>query len=315
MMASQQYMDGDRLEESTDLRQITDRVRVKPGSKVELERYPSTWQDPERHIYHGLGLSKKNANELLAQSQKEIADAQDVFWADNRFALLIILQGMDASGKDGIIEHVMAGVNPQGCQVTSFKAPTAEEVDHDFLWRCVRAMPEKGKIGIFNRSYYEEVLVVKVHPGFLTNQRLPYVKYDKQFWDQRYKSINDLEGHLVRNGTIVIKFFLNISEEEQREQLLERTDQPEKLWKFNPDDVRERDLWPQYMEAYREMLEATSTEQCPWYVLPADQKWLSRVLAALIVSSEIERLGLKFPEPSAEYLKEVEEARTKLLKG
>ncbi len=155
------------MEESTELRQIMDRVRVEPGSKVELERYPSTWQDPERHVYHGLGLSKKNADELLAKSQKEIADAQDVFWADNRFALLIILQGMDASGKDGIIEHVMAGVNPQGCQVTSFKAPTAEEVDHDFLWRCVRAMPEKGKIGIFNRSYYEEVLVVKVHPGFL----------------------------------------------------------------------------------------------------------------------------------------------------
>ena len=303
------------MEESTELRKIIDRVRVEPGSKVELGRYPSTWPELEGHAYAGLGLSKKNADELLAKSQNEISDSQEVFWADNRFALLIILQGMDASGKDGIIKHVMAGVNPQGCRVTSFKAPTAEEVDHDFLWRCVRTMPEKGQIGIFNRSYYEEVLVVKVHPGFLSNQRLPEVKYDQQFWDLRYRSINDLERHLVRNGTIVIKFFLNISKEEQRKQLLERTDQPEKLWKFNPNDVKERELWPQYMEAYREMLEATSTEQCPWYVLPADQKWLSRVLAALIVSSEIKRLGLKFPEPSAEYLKAVEEARSKLMKG
>jgi len=209
----------------------------------------------------------------------------------------------------------MSGVNPQGCEVTSFKAPTAEELDHDFLWRCVRVMPSRGKIGIFNRSYYEEVLVVRVHPDFLVGQRLPYKDFGQDFWNERYHSINELEKHLSRNGTVIIKFFLNVSQEEQRARLLERIETPEKRWKFNPNDVKERDLWLRYMGAYQEVLERTSTESAPWFVLPSDQKWLSRVLAARVIMSEIKRLGLEYPELPKEYLRSVEDAKAKLLKG
>jgi PPK2 family polyphosphate:nucleotide phosphotransferase len=264
---------------------------------------------------NGSRLSKENADELLTKSQKELAKMQDVLWASNKYSLLIILQGMDAAGKDGIIKHVMSGVNPQGCEVTSFKAPTAEELDHDFLWRCVKVMPARGKIGIFNRSYYEEVLVVRVHTDFLVGQRLPYKDFGQDFWNERYHSINELEKHLSRNGTVIIKFFLNVSQEEQRARLLERIETPEKRWKFNPNDVKERDLWLRYMGAYQEMLERTSTESAPWFVLPADQKWLSRVLAAQVIMSEIKRLGLQYPELPKEYLKSVDDAKTKLLKG
>jgi PPK2 family polyphosphate:nucleotide phosphotransferase len=296
-------------------RQLIERVRVEPGKKVDLKDFPTNWSDPERFSINGTKLSKDNADELLSKSQKELTKMQDVLWASNSYSLLIILQGMDAAGKDGIIKHVMSGVNPQGCEVTSFKAPTAEEVDHDFLWRCIKVMPGKGKIGIFNRSYYEEVLVVKVHPNFLANQRLPYKEYGQSFWKERYQGINEMERHLVRNGTIVIKFFLNVSQEEQRTRLLERIETPEKRWKFNPNDVKERDLWPAYMDAYREVLESTSTEDAPWFVLPADQKWLSRVLAAQIIISEIKRLGLAYPELPKEYLKAVDEAKSRLQKG
>ncbi|MDD1746658.1 MAG: polyphosphate kinase 2 family protein [Methanomassiliicoccales archaeon] len=296
-------------------RQLIERVRVEPGKKVDLKDFPTNWSDPERFSINGTKLSKDNADELLAKSQKELTKMQDVLWASNSYSLLIILQGMDAAGKDGIIKHVMSGVNPQGCEVTSFKAPTAEEVDHDFLWRCIKVMPGKGMIGIFNRSYYEEVLVVKVHPDFLANQRLPYKEYGQSFWNERYQGINEMERHLVRNGTIVIKFFLNVSQEEQRTRLLERIETPEKRWKFNPNDVKERDLWPRYMDAYREVLESTSTEDAPWFVLPADQKWLTRVLAAQIIISEIKRLGLAYPELPKEYLKAVDEAKSRLQRG
>jgi len=292
--------------------QLIDRVRVEPGKRVDLKDYPTNWVDLEKLAINGNKLSKDNAEDLLSKSQKELTKMQEVLWASNSYALLIILQGMDAAGKDGIIKHVMSGVNPQGCEVTSFKAPTAEELDHDFLWRCIKAMPGKGKIGIFNRSYYEEVLVVKVHPDFLVNQRLPYKDYGESFWNERYHGINDLEKHLVRNGTIIIKIFLNVSMEEQRTRLLERIQTPEKRWKFNPNDVKERDLWLRYMDAYREMLQSTSTEHAPWFVLPADQKWLTRVLAAQIIISEIKRLGLEYPELPKEYLKAVDEAKSKL---
>jgi PPK2 family polyphosphate:nucleotide phosphotransferase len=269
----------------------------------------------EKYFMDGTKLSKDNADELLAKSQKEMAKMQDVLWASDSFSLLIILQGMDAAGKDGIIKHVMSGVNPQGCEVTSFKAPTAEELDHDFLWRCINVMPGKGKIGIFNRSYYEEVLVVRVHPDYLVNQRLPYKDYGQSFWNDRYHSINELEKHLVRNGTVIIKIFLNVSMEEQRTRLLERIETPEKRWKFNPNDVKERELWLRYRDAYREMLQNTSTEHAPWFVLPADQKWLTRVLAAQIIISETKRLGLQYPELPKEYLIAVDEAKAKLQKG
>jgi PPK2 family polyphosphate:nucleotide phosphotransferase len=299
--------------ERNNVEDLVKKVRVVPGKKVDLGDYPTCWDDSERYSFNGLQLSKDNADELLARSQKELVKMQEVLWADGRFALLIILQGMDAAGKDGLIKHVMAGVNPQGCQVTSFKTPTAEEAGHDFLWRCVKVLPEKGKIGIFNRSYYEEMLVVRVHPQFLENQRLPQKKVDEKFWEERFRSINDLERHLERSGTMIIKLFLNISKEEQRDRLLDRIKEPQKRWKFNPNDVQERDQWTQYMEAYRQVLERTSTEHVPWYVLPADQKWLSRVLASLIVTSEIKKLGLKYPEMSDAQMKDLEEARFKLM--
>ncbi len=299
--------------DKSDVQELIERVRVQPGKKVDLDRYPTSWNDTDKYTLHGLRLSKDNADELLAKSQKELVKMQEVLWADNRFALLILLQGMDASGKDGLIKHVMTGVNPQGCQVTSFKAPTAEEAGHDFLWRCVRVLPEKGKIGIFNRSYYEEVLAVRVHPQFLRNQRLPQKKVDEDFWRERFHSINEHERHLERSGTMVIKLFLNVSREEQRGRLLERIEQPEKRWKFNPNDVEERDKWPQYMDAYRQVLESTSTEDAPWYVLPADQKWLSRVLASLILTTEIKRMGLRYPELPDETLKLLDQAKERLL--
>ena len=296
-------------------KQLIERVRVEAGKRVDLKDFPTNWDDTEKYSMDGTKLSKDNAEELLAKSQKEMAKMQDVLWASNSFSLLIILQGMDAAGKDGIIKHVMSGVNPQGCEVTSFKAPTAEELDHDFLWRCIKVMPGKGKIGIFNRSYYEEVLVVRVHPDYLVNQRLPYKDYGQSFWNDRYHSINELEKHLVRNGTVIIKIFLNVSMEEQRTRLLERIETPEKRWKFNPNDVKERELWLRYRDAYREMLQNTSTEHAPWFVLPADQKWLTRVLAAQLIISETKRLGLEYPELPKEYLTAVDEAKAKLQKG
>lgn len=296
-------------------KQLIERVRVEAGKRVDLKDFPTNWDDTDKYSMDGTKLSKDNAEELLAKSQKEMAKMQDVLWASNSFSLLIILQGMDAAGKDGIIKHVMSGVNPQGCEVTSFKAPTAEELDHDFLWRCIKVMPGKGKIGIFNRSYYEEVLVVRVHPDYLVNQRLPYKDYGQSFWNDRYHSINELEKHLVRNGTVIIKIFLNVSMEEQRTRLLERIETPEKRWKFNPNDVKERELWLRYRDAYREMLQNTSTEHAPWFVLPADQKWLTRVLAAQLIISETKRLGLEYPELPKEYLTAVDEAKAKLQKG
>jgi len=298
-----------------DSKQLIEKIRVEPGKKIDLKDYPTNWEDHEKFSMDGARLSKENADELLAKSQKELSKMQEMLWASNKYSLLIILQGIDAAGKDGIIKHVMSGVNPQGCEVTSFKAPTAEELDHDFLWRCVKVMPSRGKIGIFNRSYYEEVLVVRVHPDFLVGQRLPYKDFGQEFWNERYHSINELEKHLSRNGTVIIKFFLNVSQEEQRARLLERIETPEKRWKFNPNDVKERELWLRYMGAYQEMLEKTSTESAPWFVLPADQKWLTRVLAAQVIMSEIKRLGLEYPEQPKEYLKSVEEAKAKLLKG
>lgn len=298
-----------------DLERILERVRIEPGRKVELKDYPADWERPERFSLQGMEMSKGNAERLLESSLKDLNKMQEVLWADNKHSLLVILQGMDAAGKDGIIKHVMSGVNPQGCQVTSFRAPSPEELDHDFLWRCIKVMPEKGKIGIFNRSYYEEVLVVRVHPQFLEKQRLPVEKWDQSFWKNRYRSINELERHLSLNGTVVIKLFLNISMEEQKKRLLERIQTPEKRWKFNPSDIKERELWPQYLSAYEEMLGATSTEHAPWYSLPADQKWLTRVLAAAIITSEIRALGLRYPEPPKEYLEAVEEAKVKLLKN
>jgi PPK2 family polyphosphate:nucleotide phosphotransferase len=252
------------------------------------------------------------ANTQLEQNRRELAKAQELLYANNTYALLVILQGMDAAGKDGIIKHVMSGVNPQGCQVTSFKQPSTTELEHNFLWRQVVALPEKGKIGIFNRSYYEEVLIVKVHRDLLENQNLPTRKYNSAFWKSRYEDIVNFEHHLVRNGTVVLKFFLHISKNEQEKRLVERLNNPDKYWKFSDTDFKEREYWGDYMNAYEDMINQTSTKFAPWYIIPADHKWLARSLVADIITTSILSLGIKFPVLSEQKFEAIEEARRKL---
>jgi len=230
--------------------------------------------------------------------------------------LLVIFQAMDAAGKDSTIKHVMSGINPQGCQVYSFKHPSAEELDHDFLWRSAKALPERGRIGIFNRSYYEEVLIVKVHPELVTAQHLPNGNPDKEkFWEHRYESINNFERHLTRNGTAIVKFFLYVSKDEQRKRFLKRIEEPAKHWKFSPTDMKEREFWDDYMAAYEECLSQTSTKSAPWYVIPADHKWVSRALVAAILTATIKSLGLKWPAVTEAQKKAIQEAKRALEAG
>ena len=252
------------------------------------------------------------ASTLLEQNRRELAKAQELLYANNTYALLVILQGMDAAGKDGIIKHVMCGVNPQGCQVTSFKQPSTMELEHNFLWRQVVALPEKGEIGIFNRSYYEEVLIVKVHRNLLENQNLPERKYNCAFWKNRYEDIANFEHHLVRNGTMILKFFLHISKNEQEKRLVERLNNPDKYWKFSDTDIKERDYWDEYTKAYEDMINNTSTKWAPWYIIPADHKWLARSLVADIMTTSILSLGIKLPVVSEQKLEAIEEAKRKL---
>jgi PPK2 family polyphosphate:nucleotide phosphotransferase len=226
--------------------------------------------------------------------------------------VLVVLQALDAAGKDGTIKHVMTGVNPQGCQVFSFKKPTAEDLDHNFLWRYMRCLPERGRIGIFNRSYYEDVLVVKVHPELLTAQKLPLGKQGKPFWEARYEDINAFERHLVRNGTIILKFFLNVSKKEQKRRFLERLETPEKHWKFSASDLAERGFWDQYTVAYEDALSATSTEWAPWYIVPADHKWATRAIVADILTTAMLGLDLRYPEVTEEQQQALEKARQQL---
>jgi PPK2 family polyphosphate:nucleotide phosphotransferase len=288
------------------------RTLVPSNKKVRLEEYPTSWKDCDDLDLNGLLLSKGNADKILERSREEMERFQELLWAEASHSLLIILQGMDAAGKDGIIEHVMSGVNPQGCEVTGFKVPSAKELAHDFMWRCYSALPERGMIGIFNRSYYEEVLVVRVHPELLEQQRLPEGKEEKELWQERYESINDIERHLVRNGTVILKFFLHESLEEQKERFMARLDDPTKQWKFNPADIKERDLWDDYAKAYEKMLSATSTEETPWYIIPADQKWLARTLVSNITTRTIEALHLQYPKPSKEVMAALDEAKKRL---
>jgi PPK2 family polyphosphate:nucleotide phosphotransferase len=255
---------------------------------------------------------KKRAREILDQNLADLAQAQDLLYADDRYAVLIVLQAMDAAGKDGTIKHVMSGVNPQGCQVFSFKKPSPEDLDHNFLWRYMRCLPERGRIGIFNRSYYEDVLVVKVHPELLAAQRLPGGGAGKKFWRRRYQDINAFERHLVRNGTVILKFFLHVSKEEQKRRFLERLDRPDKHWKFSPADLEERSYWGRYMRVYADCLSATSTEWAPWHVVPADRKWVTRSVVADIVTDTIRSLDLKYPEVSEEQREHLAEARRRL---
>ena len=256
---------------------------------------------------------KARAKEVLAQNLTDLEEAQSLLYADDRFAVLIVLQAMDAAGKDGTIKHVMSGVNPQGCQVFSFKKPSTEELDHNFLWRYMKSLPERGRIGIFNRSYYEDVLVVKVHPQLLGRQALGAKdKAGKKFWEERYEDINTFERHLVRNGTVILKFYLNVSKDEQKRRFLERLDRPEKNWKFSPSDLPERGFWDDYMVAYEDAIGATSTEWAPWYVIPADHKWVTRSVVADIITTAIRDLNLKYPEVTPEQRKLLAEARKKL---
>jgi PPK2 family polyphosphate:nucleotide phosphotransferase len=275
---------------------------VPPGKKVKLNRY-----DPG---FSGQFASREDAEEKLIEDIKALADLQDVLYAQDTYALLLIFQAMDAAGKDGVIKHIMSGINPQGCQVYAFKTPSQEELDHDYMWRTMKALPERGRIGIFNRSYYEEVLIVRVHPEILDGQRCPEKeKRAGDLWKHRYENMNNLEQYLTRNGIVILKFFLNVSKKEQKKRFLERIDRPEKNWKFSFGDIKERELWDDYMKAYEEMLSATSTKWAPWYVIPADKKWYTRVAVADIVLNTLKSLNLRYPEVSEAHRQELLKAK------
>ncbi len=280
---------------------------VPPEKKIRLSNY-----DP---AFTGKYTAREEAEKKLAADLTRLSEMQNTLYAQDTYALLVIFQAMDAAGKDGAIKHVMSGVNPQGCQVFSFKAPSSEELDHDYLWRAMKALPERGRIGIFNRSYYEETLVVRVHPEILQNQRLPdEEKNKKKIWRRRFDDINNFEKYLSRNGIVVLKFFLNISKEEQKKRFLERINTPEKNWKFAAGDVKERGHWDEYMHAYEEVFNHTSTPWAPWYIIPADNKWFSRAAVADIIVSKLKSLDLKYPTLSKERMEELLKAKEMLEK-
>ena len=276
--------------------------RVPPLEHVDLRKWPTRCAPVYR--------SKKDYQSLLEAHVEELSRLQSLLYASNRYALLIILQAMDTAGKDGAIKHVMSGVNPQGCQVFSFKHPSVEELEHDFLWRATRSLPERGRIGIFNRSYYEEVLIVRVHPQILEGEHLPEVPSDTAaLWFDRYRSIANLEEHLHRNGTRIVKFFLHLSRVEQRKRLLERIDDPHKSWKFSLADVQERRSWNRYMQAYEEALSSTSTADCPWYVVPADDKKNARLIISSIIHETLRSLRMSYPKPDASQRRDLRSIR------
>ena len=286
------------------------RVRPKTDGKrapVDLDKWPTSTAS----LYE----SKQHYAALLEETVAELRHQQNLLYAEDRYALLLIFQAMDAAGKDGVIKHVMSGVNPQGCQVYSFKHPSAEELDHDFLWRTTRVLPERGRIGIFNRSYYEEVLIVRVHPEILRAERLPGDRADgHDLWQKRFESINGLEKHLHRNGTRIIKFFLHLSKDEQRKRFLRRIDDPDKNWKFSSADIEERKYWSEYMRAYEECLSATSTAHAPWYVVPADDKENARLIVSRIIVSTLADLELSYPKVSARQKRDLQAIRKRLVK-
>jgi PPK2 family polyphosphate:nucleotide phosphotransferase len=281
-------------------------LRVPEGDKVDLRKWPTRVKP--------IFKSKAQYEQILAEHIRKLSSLQQVLYASNRYAVLLIFQGMDSSGKDGAIKHVMSGVNPEGCQVFSFKEPSAAELRHDFLWRTTRELPERGRIGIFNRSYYEEVLVVRVHPELLRNEGLPVPIHEDVVWHERYRSILDSEKHLYRNGTRIIKFFLHLSKEEQRKRFLARIDQPEKNWKLSLDDIGERAFWKDYMKAYGECLSATSMRHAPWYVVPADDKDNARLMVSRIILDTLDELNMAYPKTSTKRRHELLEIRKRLAK-
>ncbi len=281
------------------------RCRVEPGKKFRLSH-----RDPADTA--GLSLEGKEAKAMLRRGVEMLADLQGKLYAQDRWGVLLVFQAMDAAGKDGTIKHVMSGVNPQGVQVNSFKSPSPEELDHDFLWRTMKCVPERGRIGIFNRSYYEEVLVVRVHPEFLGAQKLPPDLVTRKIFQERYEDINAFERYLSRNGYVVLKFFLNVSKKEQKQRFLERLDMPDKNWKFSINDAKERGFWDDYMTAYEDMIRATSTEWSPWHVIPADNKWFTRLAVAATVIRALEKLDLAYPKVDKAKSKELAQVRKAL---
>ncbi len=281
--------------------------RVTSAKKFRLANY-----DPANTL-HFEEDDKKLAKKSLAAGVEELARLQDMLYAQDRWAVLLVFQAMDAAGKDGAIKHVMSGINPQGCQVYSFKAPTSEDLDHDYLWRCLKCLPERGRIGIFNRSYYEETLVVRVHPDLLAGQKIPQRLVTKKIWDQRFEDIRNVEKYLANNGVAICKFFLNVSKEEQKSRFMDRLEDPDKNWKFSSNDAKERAFWDQYMEAYEETIRNTATEYAPWYVVPADNKWFTRTVVAAAVIRTIAALDLHYPKVDAAKVKELDVARKSLV--
>lgn len=290
-------------------REVLKKMIAKPGEKHKVSGFETDFT---------AGLDKEDAEKLLSENIEKLSKLQDKLYAQDRYSVLVIFQAMDAAGKDGTIEHVMSGINPQGCQVFSFKAPSAEELDHDYLWRIYRCLPERGRIGIFNRSHYEDVLVAKVHPSIVLNGKLPKVTkvedVNDKFWKKRYRQINDFERHLTENGTIILKFFLNVSHDEQKKRFLARLEDEAKNWKFSASDLKERQYWDDYMDAYSEMLTHTSTDEAPWYVIPADNKWFMRYAVGQIICKRMEEIDLHYPVLTDEAKQSIEAAK-KILAG
>jgi PPK2 family polyphosphate:nucleotide phosphotransferase len=295
-------------------KEIARAVRAPTDGSFRLKDYDTAWPGPKDMRALSGDALEKSAKRYLDERRKQLSDAQERLYADDRFSLLILFQAMDAAGKDGTIKHVMSGVNPQGVQVYSFKQPSAEELDHNYLWRSWRALPERGRIGIFNRSYYEEVLVVRVHPAILEKQRIPTQLEGKNLWKNRYDDINAFERHLWHNGTIVVKFFLNVSKDEQRRRFIDRLSEEDKLWKFSVSDLHERKFWDEYQTAYDEMIRATSTAWAPWYVVPADNKWKMRAIVSHVICETIGSLDLSYPKIDPAQRKEMQKALKELKK-
>ncbi len=287
-----------------NLHEFVKPFRIEDGSQFRMKDF-----DPAET----LGLkSKEHAKETLERGIARLAELQEMLYAQDQWGILVILQAMDAAGKDSTIKHVMSGINPQGCQVHSFKSPSAEELEHDFLWRTSRLLPERGKIGIFNRSYYEEVLVVRVHPEMFAGEKIPARLVSDKIWKERFESINAFEQYLAENGFVVLKFYLHLSKKEQKRRFLERLDEPAKNWKFSMNDVLERQHWEKYMQAYEDVIRNTSTKHAPWYVVPADHKWFSRLVVAEALIDAMENLNLSFPKMDSEKQKELKKARAAL---
>src|SRR5438876_10132547 len=289
-------------------RELAEPFRIRKGRDFRLKDV-----DPDDTLEFTKEADKPKAKEALASGVMALAELQDKLYAQDKWALLLIFQAMDAAGKDGAIKHVMSGANPQGCQVFSFKSPSAEDLDHDYLWRCMKCLPNRGHIGIFNRSYYEEVLVVRVHPEFLAKQKLPPKLMGNKIWEERFEDIRNFEQYLTRNGVVVRKFFLHVSKKEQKRRFLDRIDDPLKNWKFSSNDASERDFWDDYMKAYEEMIQQTATKEPPWYVVPADNKWFTRVIVGSAVIDALASLDLAYPEVDQSKLKELAAAKKKLL--